>query len=207
MQKTLSLVAVATGIGPLDLLSSAAGLLLTYQRAPMEIAMAPPKAHLVHHIHGRRLRVRVPARRHDAAFFEDVASKLNSLDGVRAQVTPQTGSVLIHYSGDFSNLLMKAAEIGLSQLVELELGTPVATPLIESLFGHVSTIDQQVQTKSNGQVDARTIALFGLIVAAGVQLVRGQVFGPAVPLIWYAAETVRNYYSRPNRSPRGLETQ
>lgn len=207
MQKALSLVTVAAGIGPLDLLSSAAGLLLTYQQTPMEIAMAPAKAHLVHHIHGQRLRVRIPTKKHDAAFFQDVAAKLNSLEGVRADVTPETGSVLVRYSGDFSELLLKAAEAGLTHLVEVELGTPAATPLIDDLFSRFSSVDKQVQNKSNGQVDARTVALFGLVLAAGVQLFRGQVFGPAVPLIWYAAEIVRSHYAQTDRPKHRLEIQ
>ena len=117
-------------------------------------------------------------------------------------MTPKTGSVLVHYSGDFSDLLIRAAETGLTALIEFELGTPIATPMIEGLFGHMSAMDTHVQSKTGGQVDARTIALLGLIVAAGVQLFRGRVFGPAVPLIWYAAETVRNYYLKPNYPAR-----
>ena len=72
----------AGGFGLINLLTGAVGLLLIYLYSQMEIAMAQPKAHLVHHIHGKRVRVRIPEKRHDAAFFQDVASKLNSLDGV-----------------------------------------------------------------------------------------------------------------------------
>ena len=51
-----------------------------------------PRAYLVHQIDGR-LRLRIPDRREDEEFFEEVAASLHGwLDGVEVQVKPDTAT-------------------------------------------------------------------------------------------------------------------
>lgn len=157
------------------------------------------KGYVVHHIPGHRIRIRVPHKKRDHVFFQTVASQLNGIEGVKASATPGTGSLLVHYHGDFAQLLVRAAEAGLSELIDLELGAEPLQPLVDRLLNQAGTIEQKMLSSTGGQVDARTFAMFGLMLAAGVQVFRGQLFGPAVPLLWYAAEIVRNYF--PNRPP------
>lgn len=80
------------------------------------------KAHIVHHIDGKRMRVRVPGKRHDGAYFQTVQDRLHAIDGVAAQVDPTAASVLIQYDGPFAELCEKMADVGLTELLDLELG-------------------------------------------------------------------------------------
>jgi hypothetical protein len=150
------------------------------------------KAHVVHHIPGR-LRMRIPNRKHDHAFFGDVKDRLNSVPGVRADATAQTGSILVHYEGSFAEMLLQIAETGLANLLEVEMGEPPLLPMAMQLAQQARSVDGRLKAISGGTLDAQTVILLSLIFATGVQLVRGQIFGPAVPLLWYAAETVRHY--------------
>ena len=84
----------------------------------------PHRGHVVHHIEGQRLRVRVRSKRRDQRFFENVKERFNGIDGVQAHVEPVTGSVLVRYSGSMRELLQRAAEVGLSDLLEIETGIP-----------------------------------------------------------------------------------
>lgn len=158
------------------------------------------KGYVAHHIPGNRIRIRVPSKKRDNAFFQSVATRLNGIDGVKAAVTPETGSVLLHYQGDLGQLLISAAEAGLSELIDLEMGGELLEPLADRLLGQAEGMEKKLLASTGGQVDGRTLVMFGLMLAAGVQLFRGQIFGPAVPLLWYTAEIIRNYM--PNRLSR-----
>jgi hypothetical protein len=151
------------------------------------------KGYVAHHIPGHRIRIRVPHKKRDAAFFGDVGTRLNGIEGVKASVRPETGSILIHYQGDFAKLLLSTAEAGLRELIDLEMGAEPLEPLANRLISQGAAIEQKLLASSGGQVDGRTFALLGLVLAAGIQVFRGQLFGPAVPLMWYTVELLRNY--------------
>ena len=91
----------------------------------------PHRGHVVHHIEGQRLRVRVTSKRRDRGFFQNVKERFNSIEGVQAHVEPLTGSVLVHYSGSLTDLLQRAADAGLSDLLEIETGIP--EPIAEGM--------------------------------------------------------------------------
>ena len=101
---------------------------------------------------------------------------------------------MIHYQGDFAQLLISAAEAGLGELIDLEMGGEPLEPLVDRLLNQSGAIEQKLLSSTGGQVDVKTFAMLGLMLAAGIQLFRGQIFGPAVPLLWYTAEIVRNNF-------------
>jgi hypothetical protein len=185
-------------VKPLDLFMLAADLLIVPVRKDM--GRMAHKGYVAHHIPGHRIRIRVPRKKRDHVFFQTVASQLNGIEGVKASATPETGSILVHYQGDFAQLLINAAAAGLSELLDLEFGGELLEPLVDRLLNQAGTIEQKMLSSTGGQMDARTFAMIGLMLAAGVQVFRGQIFGPAIPLLWYTAEIVRNYF--PNPPPR-----
>ena len=185
-------------VEPLDLLLLATDWLMI--PALENTTCMANKGYIAHHIPGHRIRIRVPHKKRDQAFFKDAATRLNGIDGVKASVTPETGSILVHYQGDLAHLLMGAAEAGLNELIDLEMGGEPSEPLTDRLLNQVGALEKKLLKSTGGQVDGRTFAMFGFMLAAGVQIFRGQIFGPAVPLLWYTAEVVRNYF--PNNAPR-----
>ncbi len=189
---------VVANVEPLDVLL----LLSDWLIAPASkdaIRMAH-KGYVAHHIPGRRIRIRVPHKKRDTAFFQDVAARLNGIEGVQASVTPETSSVLIHYQGDLESLLISAAAAGLEKFIDLEMGDEPLAPLADRIIDQAATVEQKLLASTGGQIDGRSFVMLGLMLAAGVQLFRGQLFGPAVPLLWYTAEMIRNYTQ--NHPPR-----
>jgi|ERR1044072_4474387 hypothetical protein len=81
-----------------------------------------PKAHITHHIEGRRLRIRVPHKRFDHAFFREIERRINTIDGVKAEVNPDAASVLVRYAGPSTALLEKLVDAGLDKVLDFELG-------------------------------------------------------------------------------------
>jgi hypothetical protein len=185
-------------VKPLDLFMLATDWLIVPVRE--DIGCMARKGYVAHHIPGHRIRIRVPHKKRDQPFFQTIAAQLNGIDGVKASGTPETGSILIHYQGDFAQLLMSAAEAGLGELIDLEMGGEPLEPLVDRLLNQGGAIERKLLSSTGGQVDVKTFAMLGLMLAAGVQMFRGQIFGPAVPLLWYTAEIVRNNF--PKRPPR-----
>jgi hypothetical protein len=89
------------------------------------------KAHIVHHIEGRRMRLRVPHKRHDRAFFRHLQQRLDGI-GVKAEVNPAAASVLLHYSGASHILLDKLVDAGIDKMLDVELG-PIGEIASETL--------------------------------------------------------------------------
>lgn len=148
------------------------------------------KAHVVHHIPGR-VRLRVPSRRRQPAFFQDVKKRLEGLDSVSSvSVNPTSGSVLIRYEGEIEQVLAQAATVGLVELLEVTTDLPMLEPIAEQLINRLGDIDQTLSKRTQGVLDGRSALLAGFLVAAIVQAFRGSLFGPSVPLLWYAAQAL-----------------
>ena len=115
------------------------------------------KTQIVHYIEGHRIRLRTPSKRHDHAFFQEVKERLNRIEGMQASVQPLTGSVVIHYSGSLAAFFEQVAEIGLSELLEIETGVP--EPVAEGLQAVVPS-------------DWKRVLFVALLLFGGLQLLR-----------------------------------
>jgi heavy-metal-associated domain-containing protein len=150
-----------------------------------------PAAH-ISHFTARRLRIKVPEKRRNRAFFETVADRLSSWDSVeRAETNPLTGSVLIYFS-DPQRLFLEA--VAKNDLFDIDLETafsspsePVVTPAAARSF---ETVDRTLRHWTQNQIDVRGV-LFVLLVAGGVfQLLRRRLDTPAPTLLWYAGDLI-----------------
>jgi hypothetical protein len=59
------------------------------------------------------------------------------------------------------------------------------------LRSDIVVVDDALQKFSGGDLDLGTVASFGLMGLAAVQLVTGTQISNAVSLVWYAAELLR----------------
>jgi heavy-metal-associated domain-containing protein len=146
---------------------------------------ARPRVFPVHHIPGRA-RLRVPARRGDVAFFEEVGGRLRRLPNVtRVETRPTTGSILVYHSGALDQLIEAAFGSDLADLVELALRSP---PVARRLQREAAAVDEIIRRYTGNELDLTTVASLGLFTFAGIQLVRGWRPATAVSLAWYATE-------------------
>lgn len=156
------------------------------------------KAHIVHHIPGR-LRLRVPHRRDDTDFFEEVLRRFLTCDSVtKVDVNPSTAGILLHYDAALPVLLLEAAEAGLTELADIELGLQPLVPISEHLTTRLGDVDRQISQFTQGTVNGTTVVILFLLLAGGLQVLRGRVLGSAVPLLWYAWQAVRGLPTQHN---------
>ena len=148
--------------------------------------MTPPPVGYVAHVLPGRVRVRVPARRGDAAFFDRVAERLGELPSVTSVIaTPLTGSVVVEFTGEIQALALAA--MALSDEVRLELAPPPTAPLMLRVRREVAAADAAIREATGGELDARAAAFCVLLAFSALQLLRGNLLAPTVTLLWYAA--------------------
>ena len=182
MEEVLEWIGILTGYTPLELLFAT-----VHHYRYLEPRMAH-KAHVVHHSTGR-VRLRMHHKRHDPEFFRAVQDRLTRCDNVhQVDVNPATGSILVRYSGEISSLIGQAMAHGLTEFADVELGLPPEAPVSDLLKDRLMQVSTKL-TRATG-VDGGTAVVVGLLVAGTWQFMRGQVLGPAVPLLWYAAQAV-----------------
>ena len=140
-------------------------------------------AYLVHRIPGRA-RLRVPGRRNDIAFFNELAAALAGGEGVQGvEANPRAASLLVTFAGELEPILEPAQRRGLLTLADPEVAEP---PLAGQLQAQFQDLGARLAKASGGQLDLATaVALFFLITGL-VQLARGQVLAPATTLLFSA---------------------
>ncbi|MEM5435971.1 hypothetical protein [Paraburkholderia diazotrophica] len=153
--------------------------------------MSIPEAHISHMLAGR-VRLKIPARRHDAAFFAEVVRRLAQCDGViEARASPLTAGLLIMHATELNSIAAWASQ---QRLFSLHAGAA------ESLPGQRSRAIQRsarpVASVSGEQAVRRARLLSTSLAGLGaLQTVRGQILAPAVTLFWYAYDARRGLSS------------
>ncbi len=135
-----------------------------------ETSIPPPQAEVVHQLPGR-IRLRLHARRGEAAFFTDLAARLGRLAGVRAvKANPRTASLLIEYAGALDALLRAARE---HAVLEAVAAAPVV-PRSRRYAGRLAAMPPL------------SVAAAGLVGLGGLQVARGKILGTASENFWMA---------------------
>ena len=152
----------------------------------------------ISHLTVRRLRIKVPEKRRDKAFFDTVAERLAAWDTVEGvETNPLTASVLIHFS-DPEGLFLEAA--AKNDLFDIDFDAafkgssqPVVTQAAVQSF---QIADNALRRWTQNQIDMRGV-LFVLLLAGGVfQLLRRRLDAPAPTLLWYAGDLIGLWHDR-----------
>ncbi len=131
----------------------------------------PPEASVAHSSAGR-LRLKVPERRGDTAFFAELGGKLAAAPQVQeVETNARTASVLIKHASSGDALLSWADDHNL------------LTP-----SGRLFTPRRQRPT---AEPSWRTLVALAVLLLAVTQLLRGQILGPATTLAFMAAQIAR----------------
>ena len=145
---------------------------------------------IAHHTPGR-VRLEVPSRRGDQAFFADLSERVAGGHGAsRVRANPLTASVVVEYAGQFDALL--------SVLRDAELAVAATAPDASRarpspMAGFASALQALARQPRAGQPPADPMLLagaaFGMIGL--VQTARGQIMLPALSAFWYAVSALR----------------
>jgi hypothetical protein len=137
-------------------------------------------ANVVHCMKGR-LRVKLPVKKGDSAFFASVAERLAKCPGVeKVEVNPITGSVLFVHSATPQQIDRFAASKGLFRLAPWRTAH-------KTLFGDVADLftkwNRDLKQATVGGVDIPSLIFLSLVASGIYQVFRGNLSMPA----WYTA--------------------
>jgi hypothetical protein len=157
-----------------------------------------PEARVVHRTRGR-LRLRIPSRVRDQAYFEHVCQALSESSAVAEVVAnPTTASVLVRHDDDAQVILTLGAERG---LFEVAPSPPARPPVLERSYTALQSVDRQLTDRSRQRLDLPTAAFYGLAAAGTLQLLRGDVL-PAALTLYSTALGVLLAVGRPTADQR-----
>jgi len=150
----------------------------------------PPQAKVIHHT-ARRMRLRVPARRHDAGFFRALEAHLQQIPQIEAALArPETATVLLRFAEGDSDAVTAA----LSALEVLSF-----TPAGEQSARRLDTV-AAAQASAGNALDAvgtaardrRKLAFAVLVLLLIRRLLRGGYLAPGLALLWLIYEIWRS---------------
>jgi hypothetical protein len=148
-------------------------------------------AYVAHSVPGR-LRLRIPTKRGDAAYFADLHARLSNRQEVAdVAVNAGTGSVLVRLNAGFALADLAGGAQALS-LFEVQ-STPTAPAkavrrqsALMTAAGGFRTVDRFVAEATGGYLDLKS-SVFLVLVAMGLrQVVRGHFMVPGFTFLWHA---------------------
>ena len=155
-----------------------------------------PKAYVKHRMPGR-VRLKIPARRGDEAYFELLAETLAGCDQIRQlQLNPPTASLLIQHGDASFDAIADYAVASALFIVAIDGETDL--PALDNLsvaswssLG-VSQFDQQLSQLSAGRIDLRSLFFLGFMGLTIHQAAKGHIMSPASTFFWRALELLNN---------------
>jgi copper chaperone CopZ len=144
---------------------------------------------LVHSAPGR-CRFKIPDKRHDAAYFQDLKAKLQNMGGVeRIDINPLTASVLIGFDSSQIQVQALSEQLQAADYFELSDSMPTQTVWQRASSG-LDRFDHMLQESTSGQIDFKSLLFILLFIMAIRQLHQGVIFSAAATLFWYALQVL-----------------
>ncbi len=142
-------------------------------------------AWIVHQLAGR-VRLRLPHRRKDVAFFQQAIEHLDTLPGLeRAKANPATGSLLVEF--DEGSEVFTSLETYLrAQDIDIDYGDPPMAAARPTIKHGIKQVDDYIGLLSEQATDLRSIGVLFFLALSVLQMARGQTLAPASTLLWYA---------------------
>lgn len=133
-----------------------------------------------------RLRLKLPQRRGDDAFFARVREVLGTCPGVtEVDSNALTASVLVRHGAAPAAVMEYAASQGLFRIdAEPE---PDAITLLDQFADRFREIDAEMRSLSAGRIDLASLSFLVLLGLGLYQLQQGRVLASGATLLWYAA--------------------
>jgi Heavy metal associated domain 2 len=146
----------------------------------------PPKATISHQT-SSRLRLRIPTKRRDAAYFSALQGELDHCPGVlKIEANPLTGSVLVHHRSAVQALIDYAEERQLFSAGTEEDPKSPPSPISNRLSRQFAKVNQGLCDLTRGELGLGDVALLSLIGFGLFQIFRKKILPDGVTLLWYA---------------------
>lgn len=140
-----------------------------------------------------RVRFRIPCRRNDPLYFEKVAKTLSKHPDVKGiKTNALSASVLVHFGSDYC--LQGVVQFAVQKKL-FDAGSVVTLPTLgELVWRRAQQLDVALETLTRGRLNTENVLFLFFLGLGLVQLKRGQIMQPAIPLLWRAISLLRQIH-------------
>ncbi|CAL1241679.1 hypothetical protein [Candidatus Methylocalor cossyra] len=143
-------------------------------------------AFIVHQSPGR-LRLKIPAKRGDRAYFARLAERLAACSGITAiDGRAHTGTVLVLHAPTLAAADITAFAERTALFSPRRRPPPSLGELLERANARIHTLERGFSTATSGALDRSSILFWILLALAIRQAARGKALMPAFSLLWWA---------------------
>jgi hypothetical protein len=130
-----------------------------------------------------RLRIRIPSRKGDAAYFMTIAERFSGCEGIEdIEVNPRTASLLFIHETDAARITEYAASHGIFHVAATSL-TREHPSLYDGVTASFNTVDGKIKEFTKNELDLNSMAFLALVGAGVYKIAKGDFAAPA----WYTA--------------------
>jgi hypothetical protein len=141
----------------------------------------PEDTYLSHASKGR-LRLKIPSKKRDQAFFDDLQRSLTTLPGLdKIEANPLSGSLLIVHTKLPDELAAWVKNLAGLSSRKNKPGKP--NSIVQMVSGTFQQVNKQVQGFTRGELDVPTLSFMALLAIGIYQISRKNLTAPA----WYTA--------------------
>lgn len=145
-----------------------------------------PVAEIIHQTRGRT-RLKVPGKRRDGQFFFDIEKQLAKLPGIEAvKGNPLSSSILLqHPDAGHDDTISTIKKLGVFDSIETASAPKTSGSNPEAITEALTELEGTFSDYAQKQHSLLFTLLIGLAI---VQILRGNIMAPAIPLLGYAIE-------------------
>jgi hypothetical protein len=139
-----------------------------------------PVAYISHRT-PNRLRIRIPSKKGDVAYFNNLKSNLSCYQGIeKAEINPTVGSILFIHGLDDRRIASLAEDNEFFTIGNMRTSPTVVSQRISETF---KDLDIKIKTSTEGFINIPDIIFLALLGVGIYQIGQGNFIAPA----WYVA--------------------
>ena len=144
-----------------------------------------PDAKVVHSI-THKLRIRIPSKKGDAAYFMTIAEHFSSCEGIEnIVVNPRTASLLFIHKTDATRITEYAALNGIFNAA-VTSSIREHPSLYDGVTESFNTVDKKIKKFTNNELDLSSMTFIALVGAGIYKIAKGDITAPAwYTVFWY----------------------
>lgn len=148
------------------------------------------EAFIVHNITGR-LRIKVPSKKGNILFFENLMTKLQDIRAIeKIEINALTGSIILYSSSKSEDLISSLSSLNILKIVPSNTNKIKISSSFKNAF---KEIDNKVKGLTCGELNLADIVFLSLVSVAIYQIQRGNFIAPAwYTAIWYAMNILKS---------------
>jgi hypothetical protein len=154
------------------------------------------------------MRLKIPSKRHDRAFFTQLEQRLREIPSIESAVlTPETAGMLLQFAeGEGDGVAAALEALKIVAIAQGHASAPAMTEHQAPSETGLNAREVDAQGQEHSPIDRRALAFTVLMLLLLRQILRGGWWAPGLALLWLLFEVLRARMTPGADSPAGQPT-